>query len=336
MQAKRSRVTVVVVPRERFSVAERSLESILADRSTPFDLVYVAGGAPRRLERRLRRAVSEDGMKLVSRRHYLSPNHARNLGWKEAATDYVVFIDNDVVVSPGWLAPLVSCADETGAAIVSPLICEGQPLHRTVHCVGGSCSFELPRRNGEEGRYMRDRIDGQGRSVDEIRATLSRKRTGLAEYHCVMVRTDFLRETGGVDEGMLSTREHVDLCLEAEGLGHEIWIEPESVVTYVYDVPMELGDIHYYMLRWSDDWERRSLEHFNRKWELGPGGPNGYRLRHLGMRRTVRLVQPRTRRLYRVLPPRFGRMMESLIDHGERRFNDVLVGINRWRASQRA
>lgn len=331
MNTHDSRVTVVVAPRERFSVAEISLESILADRSTPFELVYVVGGAPRKLQRRLRRAVAEDGIRLVSRAHYLAPNRARNLGWAEAKTDYVVFVDNDVVVSPGWLGPLVACADETGAALVSPLICEGRPLHQTVHCAGGECDFRPARRRNETGLHVRDHIHGQGLPVDALGPGLRRSRIGIAEYHCVLVRTDFLREIGGLDNEMLSTREHLDLCLEAKTRGREIWLEPGSVVTYLYDGTMRLSDVYYYMLRWSDDWERRSLERFNRKWGLGDGGSNGYRLRHLGTRRFVRLVQPRLQSVAKRLPARFGRSLEAIVAGGERRFNAAIASVNRWR-----
>lgn len=41
-------VTIVVVPREQFSKAEASLESIYATTPPPFDLVYVDGNSPPR------------------------------------------------------------------------------------------------------------------------------------------------------------------------------------------------------------------------------------------------------------------------------------------------
>jgi len=42
---KDPQVTIVVVPRERFSLAARSLQSIYEQSDVPFRLVYVDGGS---------------------------------------------------------------------------------------------------------------------------------------------------------------------------------------------------------------------------------------------------------------------------------------------------
>src|SRR5262249_24309080 len=44
-------VTIVVVPRERFSFARASLEALYRHTDPPFHLVYVDGGSPRRVRR---------------------------------------------------------------------------------------------------------------------------------------------------------------------------------------------------------------------------------------------------------------------------------------------
>ena len=108
-------ITIVVVLRERFSLTERSLASIYENTQFPFCLVYVAGKAPSRVQRYLQQESNEKGFLLITTDHHISPNQARNLGLKEVKTKYVVFIDNDAVVAPGWLEALIRCAEETGA-----------------------------------------------------------------------------------------------------------------------------------------------------------------------------------------------------------------------------
>jgi hypothetical protein len=71
-------VTIVVSPRERFSVSARSLDSIYEHTDAPFDLVYVDGGSPRHVRDHLARAASERGFTLIGSESFLSPNHARN------------------------------------------------------------------------------------------------------------------------------------------------------------------------------------------------------------------------------------------------------------------
>jgi GT2 family glycosyltransferase len=147
-------VTVVVVPRERFSVARRALECLLSETTYPFRLVYIDGASPRSVKRYLDAEARRSGFRLLRSEHHLSPTEARNLGLREAAgTRYVVFIDNDVLVRAGWLEALVGCADETDAWLVGPLYCFGDPPFSTIHMAGGAAHIEV--RDG--GRYMSER-----------------------------------------------------------------------------------------------------------------------------------------------------------------------------------
>lgn len=106
-------VTIVVVPRERFSCTRESLESIYEHTKFPFKLVYVDGNSPAKVRRYLEEQAQAKGFQLIRTDYYLSPNHARNIGLSHVDTKYAVFFDNDVVVSPGWLEALVQCAQET-------------------------------------------------------------------------------------------------------------------------------------------------------------------------------------------------------------------------------
>jgi GT2 family glycosyltransferase len=51
-----NKVTLIVVPRERFSYTQKSLESIYANTPYPFDLVYVDGGSPKKTRDHLQAA----------------------------------------------------------------------------------------------------------------------------------------------------------------------------------------------------------------------------------------------------------------------------------------
>ena len=124
------RVIVVITQRERMSLTERSLEPILADCSEPFDLIYEDGGSPTGIHDYLVRRSAEAGFRLIRREDWLWPNVARNMSLEFVGTPYVVFIDNDVLVGPGWLGRLVAAADETGAVRLP-----GIPLHAGAHGV---------------------------------------------------------------------------------------------------------------------------------------------------------------------------------------------------------
>lgn len=254
-------VTIVVVPRERFSFARESLESIYEHTPPPVRLVYVDGGSPPAVARDLRVAAAARGFELLRTDEYLTPNRARNLGATRADTPYVVFVDNDVLVTPGWLDALVACADATGAGLVGPLCFERALGTEIVHQAGGTLSFV------EEGgeRVLRERHHHAGTHVSALPATLERGPCDVVEFHTMLIRRDVLQRIGPLDE-RLTTREHVDLCLAAQRAGVTIWFEPAAVMTYVAPPPFAWSDVGYFRRRWSRSAALASLQYFALKW----------------------------------------------------------------------
>jgi cellulose synthase/poly-beta-1,6-N-acetylglucosamine synthase-like glycosyltransferase len=314
-----ARVTVVVIPRERFSAAREVMEGVFANSDVPHELVCVDGNSPRPLRRWLREQAAERGFELIRRDRYLTPNEARNLGLAKAKTELVVFLDNDSVPAPGWLGKLVECADETGAAVVTPLTTENG--FDSIHVAGGDVEISEEREGGEVARRVRDKMYRQYERVEEIGDELVREQIQLCEFHCFLVRTETMREIGGLDEGMLGTREHLDLCLTLAERGESVWFEPDSVVAYMPPPPLKPSDVHFFMLRWSNEWERSSLEHFRRKWDLVEDRFFKERLGRLGWRRQAVLVK----RPVRNLPFEKGkRKLERAVQALDHRLNGFL------------
>jgi glycosyltransferase involved in cell wall biosynthesis len=137
----RPRATVAFVPREVFSTTQRSLEALFERTHEPFDLVCIDGHSPPAVRDYLERQARERQFTLVRTDGYVTPNQARNLAARHVTTPYVVFIDNDVLVTEGWLSALVDCAEQTGAWVVGPLYFEFLPEGRRLHMFGGDCKI---------------------------------------------------------------------------------------------------------------------------------------------------------------------------------------------------
>lgn len=258
-------VTLVVTPRERFSCAQESLDSIYEHTQFPFKLLYIDGNSPRTVRRYLDTQAQKHHFQLVRTNYYLSPTQARNLSLPYLDTRYVVFIDNDVIVSPGWLQALVSCAEETGAAVVGPLMCQDRPLHQTIHFAGGEGHVYT---DVEGRRHLREKMYCHGQPIAKAKGKLHRSEVELVEFHCMLVRTAYLKKVSGFDPGMMNTKEHIDFCMTIAQAGGKLYCEPSSIVTYVPGPPESLADVHYYMLRWSDAWAQASVDRVREKWDL--------------------------------------------------------------------
>jgi GT2 family glycosyltransferase len=312
------RVTIVVVPRERFSASRASLESLYEHTQPGFELVYVDGGSPPLVKSYLEREASKRGFALVRTERYLSPNRARNLGFASVTTEYVVFIDNDVLVTPGWLDHLVRCADETGAWVVGPLYLMGAIERRFVHMAGGIVTVS------EAGgrRVLHEHHRYPHTALASIPRPLTREPVDLVEFHCMLVQAATLRRLGRLDEQLLSAPEHIDLCMAVRAAGGQVYFEPAAMVSYVPPPPFHRSDLPFFLLRWSDAWNASSLRHFNQKWHVDIQPEYADWL--TSHRRTV--LEPVHQLVHRLLGWRRGTWVEKRVVHPiEALVNDWVV-----------
>lgn len=261
-------VTLVIVPRERFSDTERSLHNIYEHTTFPFRLVYISAGAPPHIKQFLERESRQRDFQLVNVEHYLAPNEARNLGLCEVKTKYVVFMDNDARVRRGWLEALVRCAEETGASVVGPLYLEGEiePTGEaesdTIHMAGGVSHIEQERGK----RILYDEHLLAGKRLTAQRNQISKGPRDYVEFHCMLVRTHVFERVGALDEQLLSINEHMDFCFDVRKAGGSVYLEPAAVTSYVAPpLYCDWHDLAYFMLRWSEVWNRTSANRFNEK-----------------------------------------------------------------------
>ncbi len=269
-----STATVIVTQRERFGMTEESLDNLYQHISDQVAVIVVDGNSPPRLARYLRAQAAQRGFQLIRREHFLTPNQARNLGVAAADTEYVVFADNDVLYTPGWLDALLACAQETGAAVVAPLTCQGIPAHSQIHHAGGDYAvgdMDAFIANPAGKRPFDEVMHAHGEPLAAWDGKLQRQVTGMCEFHCALVRRDVFAKTGPLDEALLSTKEHIDFSMAVRAAGEKVWFEPASVITYVFPCrarPLNPEDWPFFALRWSSVYGERSLAHLLAKWRL--------------------------------------------------------------------
>lgn len=252
-------VTVVMTPRDRFSYTQVSVEALYQLSDIPFQFIFVDGGFPASVRRYLSEQSKKNNFLYIREDRYLAPNHAKNLALPHITGKYIVFMDNDCIpMNRGWLGALVRCAEETGAAMVSPLVCEGWPEPDLVHFAGGKNRVEEVEDNGKKKRIIQMSIDGQGEKVSDALNRLTRRETELTEMHAMLVRADWLQKIGRFDSEVLGSRDHVDFCLEVTTRDGKIYLEPSARVRFLPEPPLgpalKMMDMEYYCLRWSDDW----------------------------------------------------------------------------------
>jgi GT2 family glycosyltransferase len=261
------RVTIIVSPRERFEQAEMSLRACFDMTETPFEMIYVDGGSPRKIARVLKDEVERRGHTYIRRNGFLTPNDARNTALPLVTTEYIAFIDNDVVFETGWLDALIKCADETGAGLVTPTILVGPAARMpdlTIHHAGGILELET----GDTGTTMYRRHGLEHQSYLEAKNDLVRHETGCTEFHVVLARRAMIEDIGPFDPNLVGFTDEIDMALAARAKGWKIFYEPESVVAYAVGKKLTWRDRPYFCVRWSEGRVMRAERYFYDKWGL--------------------------------------------------------------------
>jgi hypothetical protein len=210
------------------------------------------------------RAHIEAGrLRIVEAGRGLQPNDARALIVPQLNARYVVFIDNDVVVSPGWLGRLVACAEETGAGIICPLYLWGEEGRSDIiHMAGGKADFLA----NEKGIRFTEMHRHLNRKLVEIERDLKREPVDFGEFHCLMMRREVYSAPDLFLSDVVTIHEHIHASLKARQMGFETWFEPDSRVTYLALAPWRVGELGGFRRRWNLADAERSLQGFARRW----------------------------------------------------------------------
>lgn len=146
---------------------------------------------------------------------------ANNVGFAEAAADYVVLLNNDTRVRPGWLAGLVRTADSDPmiGAVTSKLVFLDRP--KTIQNAG---SLMLTDGSGAD-RGFGEPDRGQYEVRQEVFAAC-----GCA----VLLARRMLDEVGGFDETFFAYYEDTDLSWRMRLRGWRIVYEPTAMVEHVH------------------------------------------------------------------------------------------------------
>ena len=157
--------------------------------------------------------------------------NAKNLGFAKACNQgasiarghYVLFLNNDTEVQPGWLEPLLSVAenDPSVAAVGSKLLYpDGTIQHAGVALADIAGRDPLMAMH----TFSRDAADLPAANLTRVYQALTAA--------CLLIRKSAFEAVTGFDEGFWNGYEDVDLCLRLQEHGGLIVYEPASVVVH--------------------------------------------------------------------------------------------------------
>ncbi len=144
-----------------------------------------------------------------------------NLGAQASAGRYLLFLNNDTEVTPGWLEPLVDTLERdatVGAVGAKLLFPDGTIQHAGVAIIH--------REGWLEGRHL-----GWKKPGDDSGGNKPRFCQALTAA-CLLIRRRPFEDAGGFDEAYWNGNEDVDLCFKLGEAGWRLVYEPASVVVH--------------------------------------------------------------------------------------------------------
>jgi N-acetylglucosaminyl-diphospho-decaprenol L-rhamnosyltransferase len=175
---------------------------------------------------------------------------AWNQGVRETSSDWIVILNNDVIVSPGWLSGLLAAAELEGFDVVSPGIREGEHNYD---------------------------IDNYSLAYTEKMKNVVRQ--GVADGICFMVHRRVFDAIGMFDENFrIGQFEDTDFFRRAALAVFRLGISGRSFIHHFGSVtqkalgsarvekPYVVENRAYYRQKWQLTWWRRLIERRSRRW----------------------------------------------------------------------
>ena len=256
-------VTIVVVPRDRFSAVVECARQIVEHTKTPFRIAFLDFGYPGATLAALRAVCAGIPMEIVSIGPSI-PIVAFCDFLPKITTRYVAWVDNDTFVTAGWMEALMSRAAK-GARVIMPVTLERTGLDidpRDIPLRNHVSHSELRKVSLEDGEYVFDYKPYRRAKPEEI--PQGGHTIDFFELHTFFAETKVLRQ---LDYPPMVVREHIDIGLQLSRLGIDIWCEPKSRVHFdnIHERP-SFADLRFFFFRWSDALIQRSHDLFEERW----------------------------------------------------------------------
>jgi len=247
--------SIIILVHNQLEYTRQCLDSIKEHTSGPYELIIVDNGSTdgtaQYLESEVGGRKAEIRIKIIKNKKNLGFAAGNNQGMAKADGDHVVLMNNDVVVTDGWLRKLLACAEQNPRiGIVGPMS----------NSVSGSQLVEGV-------SYDTTSLEGLDRFVRDF----GEKHSGWMRHSwrvvgfCTLIKRAVIEKIGGLDDRFgLGNFEDDDFCLRAALAGFECWIAEDCFVHH-FGGRTFMGEQIDYEKSLHKNWEI-----FKQKWAIPP------------------------------------------------------------------
>lgn len=223
---ERVKISIIILNWNGKELMQRYLPSVVACSDYPHVKVYVADNGS-----------TDDSLAMIEQEFptvnviKLEKNWGFAEGYNRAIkavdSEYVLLLNSDVRVTPGWLEPLERAMDEDLelAAVQPKLLADSNP---TYFEYAGACGGFIDKYGYPFCR---------GRILSDIEEDKAQYDTPCSVFWCsgaaIMVRRDLYLQVGGLDSAFFAHMEEIDMCWRIARLGYKMAAIPACVVYHL-------------------------------------------------------------------------------------------------------
>ena len=165
-----------------------------------------------------------------------------NRGINNSKGDYIVFLNNDTIHKKDWLSNLVAFMNKhPDCAAVQPKILNYYERDKFDYAGGAGGHMDILCYPFARGRlFLEQEIDNNQYDDDAP--------CFWASGTAIMVRKEFFLEVEKFDENFFAHMEEIDLCWRLQLKGHNIYVNPKSVIYHKNAVSLPMTSIKKFML----------------------------------------------------------------------------------------
>lgn len=230
----RPKVSIVILTLNQLEYTKLCLDSIYKNTKGQFEVIVVDNGSKNETKEYLIDFQRKNSnVKLIFNKVNKGYAGGNNQGIAASVGDYIIFMNNDVIVTPSWSDILIGVAEaDSSCGIVGPV---------TNNIVGIQ---KIPDANYTL-EHLNDYAEEHQKKFNNIIIT-SKRAIGF----CMLVKREVINNIGGFDLRFgIGNFEDDDLCIRAGLLGYKVFIAKEAYVhhfgsiTFKNEIDMDYMDL---------------------------------------------------------------------------------------------
>ena len=246
-------VSLIILVHNQIKFTKLCLESILANTSLPIEIIVVDNGSTDGTKKYLESASGLNkpnaSLCIIQNAYNLGFAAGNNRGIAVAQGDYIVLMNNDVVVTSGWLERLIECVENhPKAGIIGP---------RSNYVSGPQLVREIG--------YNTVNLQGLETFAKQFSKKNYRKSSRIIRVvgFCMLIKRQVIEKIGGLDRRYgLGNFEDDDFSLRAAISGFESWVAEDCFIHHFGSRTFAGSNIDY------EKSLEKNWELFKEKWGL--------------------------------------------------------------------